>query len=117
MLSILHFDSGSSTWVNITTTLDTVSNTVCGVTTSLSEFALAVPIQSCCIGSTGNVDGDGGVDISDLTFLIDHLFINFPEIPCVEEGNVDGDGGIDISDLTFLIDHLFINFPDLPACR
>ena len=39
----------------------------------------------CCIGSTGNVDGDGGVDIADLTFLIDHLFINFPLLPCPNE--------------------------------
>ena len=70
----------------------------------------------CCLFFTGNVDGEGGVDIADLTFLIDHLFINFPELPCDEEGNVDGDGGIDIADLTFLIDHLFINFPSLPDC-
>jgi len=70
----------------------------------------------CCLFFTGNVDGEGGVDIADLTFLIDHLFINFPPIDCPEEGNVDGDGGIDIADLTFLIDHLFINFPSLPPC-
>jgi len=79
-------------------------------------YSGALPSSSCCIGSTGNVDGDGGVDIADLTFLIDHLFINFPDVGCSEEGNIDGAGGTDIADLTFLIDHLFINFPDLPAC-
>lgn len=71
----------------------------------------------CCVVSTGNVDDDAGVDISDLTFLIDHLFINFPSLPCPISGNVDADAGVDISDLTFLIDHLFINFPDLPGCQ
>jgi len=70
----------------------------------------------CCIGTTGNVDYMDGVDIADLTLLIDHLFINFPSLPCPDEGNVDADGGIDIADLTYLIDHLFINFPDLPDC-
>ena len=70
----------------------------------------------CCVGTVGNVDNDGGVDIADLTFLIDHLFINFPDVPCPEEGNIDNDGGTDIADLTFLIDHLFINFPVLPNC-
>ena len=72
-----------------------------------------ISLDSCCQGTTGNIDNDRGVDIADLTFLIDHLYINFPAIPCPEEGNIDGLGGVDIADLTFLIDHLFINFPDL----
>lgn len=76
---------------------------------------------NCCSGSTGNIDGDSNdiVDIADLTFLIDHLFINFPPLDCPIEGNVDGDmaGLIDIADLTFLIDHLFINFPPTAPCR
>jgi len=75
----------------------------------------------CCIASTGNVDNDQAdvVDIADLTFLIDHLFINFPQLACPAEGNVDGDpaGVVDIADLTFLIDHLFINFPPTTACQ
>ncbi len=59
------------------------------------------------------------VDIADLTFLIDHLFINFPLLACREEGNIDGDpnGDVDIADLTFLIDHLFINFPPTADCQ
>lgn len=74
--------------------------------------------DGCCVGLAGNVDGDANdiVDIGDLTFLIDHLMINFPPLACKQEGNIDGDidGSVDIADLTFLIDHLFINFP-LPA--
>lgn len=75
--------------------------------------------EGCCIGRTGNIDGDtfGTIDIADLTFLIDHLFINFPPLACSEDGNVDGDGGIDIADLTALIDHLFINFPPTAVCK
>jgi len=85
-------------------------------------FTIFDPLPaSCCIGSTGNIDGDPAdiVDIADLTFLIDYLFINFPPLVCPEEGNVDGDsiGIIDISDLTFLIDHLFINFPPTASCQ
>jgi len=35
--------------------------------------------QSCCVGRTGNVNGDpdGTVDIADLTTFIDNLFIGF----------------------------------------
>lgn len=75
----------------------------------------------CCVGRKGNIDLDpfGTVDIADLTFLIDHLFINFPELPCTDQANIDGDleGKVDIADLTMLIDHLFINFPQLPFCQ
>lgn len=62
-------------------------------------------------GGCGNVDGspDGGVDISDLTILIDHLFISNNPLPNEGAANVDCQGGVDISDLTVMIDHLFIN--------
>jgi hypothetical protein len=67
----------------------------------------------CCVGITGNVDGDGGevVDIGDLTGLIAYLYIPpNPPPPCFEEGNVDGDAGglVDIGDLTGLIAYLYI---------
>lgn len=77
--------------------------------------------MGCCSGNVGNVDGgaDDAVDIADLTQLIDHLFITFPQLDCPQEANINGDpaGVVDIADLTQLIDHLFINFPPLPACQ
>lgn len=71
---------------------------------------------SCCVGTTGNVDATGNVDIADLTLLVDILFINNPVPPCADEANVDATGNIDIADLTFLVDVLFINTPPLPSC-
>ena len=38
---LLHYDSHQGTWVDITTTNDTVNGVICGVTISLSPFALA----------------------------------------------------------------------------
>ncbi len=73
----------------------------------------------CCVAATGNIDcsaGDG-VDIGDLTVLIDNLFITFAPLCCPGEGNVDATGGTDISDLTVLIDNLFITFGTLPNCQ
>jgi len=72
----------------------------------------------CCVGMTGNVDGDPGeiVDIGDLTTLISFLFIPPNNPPaCMEEANIDGDSGgvIDIGDLTALISFLFIP-PNIP---
>ncbi len=74
---------------------------------------------SCCFGITGNVDCDvsNGVDISDLSALIDYLYISFVPLCCQPEANADGQPGIDISDLTALIDYLYISFTPPATCQ
>ncbi|HUV31736.1 MAG TPA: hypothetical protein VMY05_11700 [Acidobacteriota bacterium] len=75
---------------------------------------------TCCIGLTGNVDGDPEetIDIGDVTALIDYLFISNTVPECMEEANTDGDGDgvVDIGDLTALIDYLFISNTEPAAC-
>jgi PKD repeat protein len=73
---------------------------------------------ACCVALTGNVDCDpaDGADISDLTTLIDNLYITFTPLCCQAEANVDGQPGIDISDLSALIDYLYISFTPPAAC-
>ncbi|MBU0983260.1 MAG: hypothetical protein KKA42_05285 [candidate division Zixibacteria bacterium] len=84
----------------------------------------------CCIGTAGSTqlqggcnDAEQGVDVGDLTNMIDHLFINFTPLCCVAESDIapaitggTPDGSVDVGDLTAMIDHLFINFPALPSC-
>jgi len=78
----------------------------------------------CCVGIRGNANGDGDnfVNISDVTYLVDHLFGMplGPIPPCPNEGNANGDGSgfINISDVTFLVEHLFgvPLGPAPPAC-
>ncbi len=75
----------------------------------------------CCLYLVGNVDcsPDDGVDIGDLTALINNLFITFTPLCCPSEANCDGDAAdnIDIGDLTALINNLFLTFTPLPNCR
>ena len=73
----------------------------------------------CCNALTGNVDCDpaDGVDISDLSRLIDFLYISFDPLCCESEANVDGQPGTDISDLSTLIDYLYISFTPPAACQ
>lgn len=65
---------------------------------------LASPVTVDLIGNAnilqGDVNGDGKVDISDVTNLID-VILNGGESP---GGDVNGDGRVDISDVTRLID-------------
>ncbi len=74
--------------------------------------------ETCCVGMSGNVDcsGDDLVTMSDVTVLIDNLFISLDPLCCRQEANVDLDPGITMGDLTVLIDHLFISLAPLPDC-
>jgi hypothetical protein len=42
LIRLLHYENGA--WSDVTTSLDTVAEEVCGVTTTLSPFAMAVPV-------------------------------------------------------------------------
>ncbi len=73
-------------------------------------------IYSCCTTPTrGDLNGDGSVDIGDLTCIIDYEFTGSMCFTCFAEADVDGSGSIDISDLSVLIDFLFHGIT-LPPC-
>lgn len=74
--------------------------------------------HSCCDLTTGNVDcdPDGGVDISDVSMMIDYLYISRTPPCCSHAANVDAQTPVDIADLTRLIDRLFVSFVPLAAC-
>ncbi len=69
----------------------------------------------CCHGTTGDVDQSGSVDISDLSMMVDFLFLSGPPGTCFAASDVDKSGTIDISDLQALIDFLFFSVA-LPSC-
>jgi hypothetical protein len=60
-----------------------------------------------------------GVDISDLSALIDYLYVSFTPLCCKAEANLDdsSDGNADISDLSALIDYLYVSFNLPAACQ
>ncbi|MDD5425398.1 MAG: thrombospondin type 3 repeat-containing protein, partial [candidate division Zixibacteria bacterium] len=71
----------------------------------------------CCTGKTGNADcsSEDQPDISDITRLIDYLYISHNPLCCLEEADVDVSGGEpDISDITYLIAHLYLDHRELP---
>ncbi|MBN1211127.1 MAG: immune inhibitor A [candidate division Zixibacteria bacterium] len=75
--------------------------------------------EGCCVELTGNADCSEieTPDISDITRLIDFLYISHSELCCPEEADVNASGGEpDISDITYLIDHLYLSHKDLPEC-
>lgn len=51
----------------------------------------------------GDVNHSGGVDIEDVTILINAVLGNQPEVYYPEQANCNGQGGVDIEDVTALI--------------
>jgi hypothetical protein len=98
--------------------IDNVQNAKTWFSTILSP---ALNCTGCCVGATGNINCDENdvVDISDLTTLVNNLFVTFEPLCCEKEANVNGDAGgvIDISDLTKLVNSLFVTFEPLAACQ
>ncbi len=75
---------------------------------------------TACCRYGGDIDHSGGTpDISDLVHLVDYMFADGPEPPCLEEADVDGSGGpspVDISDLVYLVDYMFSGGPEPAEC-
>ena len=73
------------------------------------EFIL--PEESCSIQLLsqqvkGDADGDGSVEISDVTHIIDYLLTGCQSSFHTENADVNADGVVDISDVSDLIDFL-----------
>ena len=60
---------------------------------------------------TSDGNGDGRIDIADPIFLINNLFREGPEFPCLESVDANDDQLIDLSDATHVISYLFMAGP------
>ncbi len=80
--------------------------------------------EGCCGfwagGYTGNVNGstDGKRTLSDVTVLIDHVYISQEPLDCPYAGNTNGslDHKITLSDITALIDHVYVSQEPTALC-
>ncbi len=59
----------------------------------------------------GDPNHDGIIDVGDVIYLINYLFVDGPEPDPLESGDVDGYGEVDIGDVIYLINYLFIDGP------
>jgi hypothetical protein len=63
----------------------------------------------------GDVNGDRQIDITDVVYLINFLFIHGSAPDPIEHGDVNRDGKVNITDIVYLINYLFVDGP--PPCR
>jgi hypothetical protein len=63
----------------------------------------------------GDCNGDGVVNVSDVVYLINYLFIDGPVPVPWKSGDCNGDGNVNVTDVVYLINYLFIDGPP-PVC-
>ena len=115
-LRLYHYAISPPGWEDVTWSLDTAVNQICGQVTSLSPFIVVKPLGCCLPGPIswrGDVDQSGGnPSLADLSKLISYLK-NQPghyTPPCMVQANVDGlptsDSNPSLADLSKLISYL-----------
>lgn len=80
-------------------------------------FGGTINVVSCCLGTRGNVNGDGQdrVDLSDLSYLIAYLTVGAAPPSCRAEADINGSGNVDLTDLSMLIAYLTVG-GSMPSC-
>ncbi len=66
-------------------------------------------------GICGDANGDGNVNILDITFLIAYKYLEGPEPENLQICDVNNDGGVNILDITYLIAYKYLGGPE-PNC-
>jgi len=61
---------------------------------------------------TGDMTGDGGIDIADVIYLINYLYISGPPPDPLFLGDVDCNDLVDIADVVYLVNYLFVEGPE-----
>jgi hypothetical protein len=64
---------------------------------------------------SGDINGNGFIDIADVVFLINYLYISGPAPEPLKLGDVNCDNEVNVADVVFLLNHLFRSGP-APSC-
>jgi len=81
------------------------------------DLATLITVARSIGVKAGDVNKDGLINIADIAFLINYLFVNGPVPDPTFLGDVTCDGQINAEDVTFLINYLFVYGPPPPiAC-
>lgn len=63
---------------------------------------------SCCVGTRGDANGNGVINVVDLNFLVAFFFLGGAPSPCPEETDANGNGTINVVDLNYLVAYFFL---------
>ena len=92
-------------WSDITSSLDTNLNEICGHTDSLTTFAVGIldlPPYVC-----GDANGDGLINILDVTYLVYYFYRGGQSPPNVDSTDADSINGLNNHDAVHLVCYLY----------
>jgi len=103
----------SSTVMSVSSTVTspaTVVTSPTAVVTSPTETVTspATQVTTVCIFLRGDANKDGLIDIADVVYLINYLFIDGPAPDPFWLGDANCDGVVDIADVVYLLNYLFL---------
>jgi hypothetical protein len=59
----------------------------------------------------GDLNSNGSIDLSDVIYLLWHLFEGGPAPPCTKSADSDDTGVVELADGIYLLNHLFLDQP------
>ena len=66
--------------------------------------------------SRGDVDSNGGREVTDIIILLRHVFLGDPSsLPCDDAADVDDSGHVDFNDAIYLLRHLLLGSIPIPS--
>jgi hypothetical protein len=70
------------------------------------------PMLRFCGFYRGDVNEDAVINIADVVYLVNYLFMNGPApLPFTDQGDVNNDEVVDIADVVYLLNYLFMGGP------
>lgn len=96
---------------------DTLRYFISGLTTG-GRNVYAVGSLHLQRAAMGDANGDGEANLTDVTLLVNHVFLNGPPpaYPYAADAYCDGAGRFTLTDITRLINYIFLNGPEPTVC-
>jgi hypothetical protein len=105
-LGVFKWNETLQMWESLCGFVDTLNNVVGASINSLGVYAAFTTGYL-----RGDANRDGVIDISDVVYLINYLFIHGPAPVPLAAGDATCDGVVDVSDVVYLINYLFVGGP------
>jgi len=105
--------TGSFDWTPTTGQTGNYSVTFYATDDSLVVDSETLLIVVGCCDLAGDFDGNGSVDIADLTASVAFMFTGGPAATCANDADVDASCAIDIADITYRVKFMFKGGPNL----